>query len=117
MSKLTMRGGGSVSSVSSIIISGMQDSGISCELVDRADRHFTDGTRATMLVFEKYYWRASNRASLSVMISGKDGNVTVDAIGSGGGTGVFFSFSWGAEDSFCGTLEQILTDHGFQTRY
>ncbi len=118
MSSISMRGKGSVSSVSMIIKDGILSSGISCELIDRADRYFSDGTRATMLVFEKYYWRASNRASLSVMITGKDDGevVIVDAIGSGGGTGVFLHFSWGAEDSFCSTLERILNDYGFQSR-
>ncbi len=115
MSKLSMRGSGTVASVAHIIEDGIYKSGISCELVDRADRAFSDGTRATMLVFEKYYWRAGNRASLSVMITGKNNTVNVDAVGSGGGTGIFFSFSWGAEDSFTAKLEKILTEYCFKT--
>lgn len=41
-----------------------------------------------MMVFEKYYYRAQNRASLSVFITEIDGRVTVDAISTGGSTGV-----------------------------
>lgn len=115
MSKITMRGGGSVSSAVSIIQDGVEQSGISCELVDRADRYHGD-VRSTLLVFEKYYWRAGNRASLSVLVSGTDGNVTVDAIGSGGGNGIFLSFSWGAEESFVYAVKRALEAHGFTER-
>ena len=117
MATLSMRGSGSVSGVSQIVTDGILSSGISCELVGRADRSFSDGTRATMLVFEKYFYRAGNRASISVMISGRDGNVSVDAVGAGGGTSVFFRFSWGAESSFVSTLEKILNNYGFSVRY
>ncbi len=111
-----MQGNGSVSHISSVISDGILNSGISCELVDRADRHLSDGTRATMLVFEKYYYRAGNRASLSVLITGSDDRVIVDAIGSGGGSGVFSNFSWGAEDSFVSTVARVLKAHGFTER-
>lgn len=116
MASITMQGKGDVASVSSVITDGILGSGISCELIDRADRYFSDGTRATMLVFEKYYWRASNRASLSVLITGGGDRVIVDAVGSGGGTGVFMNFSWGAEDSFCSVLEKILIKYDFSQR-
>jgi hypothetical protein len=55
------------------------------------------------MVFEKYFMRASNRASCTVVLTGQ-GARSVDAIGSGGGQGALFSFSWGAEDSFVSTV-------------
>jgi hypothetical protein len=65
------------------------------------------------MVFEKYFMRASNRASLTVMVSGEGETVCVDAIGSGGGQGAIFKFSWGAEEGFVGTVEKILAGCGF----
>ena len=67
-----------------------------------------------VMVFEKYFMRASNRVSLTVVVSGSEGEVQVDAIGSGGGQGAIFSFSWGAEESFAGTVQRILNENGFR---
>ncbi len=116
MAKITMRGHGTVSDVAEIIINGIDRSGISTELVELVDRYYSD-VRVTMLVFEKYYWRTSSRASLSVLITGKGDAVTVDAVGAGGGNGVFLNFSWGAEDSFVDTVKHILGLHGFEEHY
>lgn len=115
MAKISMKGRGTVSGVSDIIITGIANSAISTELIERTDRYCGD-VRATMLVFEKYYWRASSRASLSVLITGNGETVTVDAIGAGGGTGIFLNFSWGAEESFAETVRRILNEHGFTER-
>jgi len=45
--------------------------------------------------------RSSNRASLTVVVTGRDNQVQVDAIGSGGGQGALFSFSWGGRRQLC----------------
>jgi hypothetical protein len=66
-----------------------------------------------MLVFEKYYMRSSNRTSLSVMLTQNLDTVYVDAVGSGGGQGALFRFSWGAEASFVSTVARVLQGHGF----
>ena len=103
---------GNISNVADCIVKGFRDSGISCELVERVDRR-SNGVTATTLVFEKYMWRAGNRASLTVMLFSGGDSVYVDAIGSGGGTGVFFSFSWGAEDALVSTVKDILRGAGY----
>ncbi len=113
MAKITMVGSGDVSEISALLLQGIRDSGLSCEMIDSVRR--TNGTaQVNVMVFEKYYWRASSRASLTVVICGENGQVTVDAIGSGGGQGVVFKFSWGAEDDFVGTVGDILRQYGFQ---
>lgn len=108
MAKLTLTGPGDPAETADFLCSGIQNSGMSCELVD-----FVRRGGCTVMVFEKYYWRASNRASLTVVVSGEDGAVTVDAIGSGGGQGPLFKMSWGAEESFAGTVEDLLRDRDF----
>ncbi len=112
MATLTMRGKGSVDELAAYLSSEIENSGISCEKVAQTRR--TVGNAAVcLLVFEKYYWRSSNRASLTVLLTGADGYVTVDAVGAGGGAGVLFRFSWGAEDDFVATVESSLRKRGF----
>lgn len=104
-------GPGIAGEVADTIIEGVTMSAASCELIGRVDRIADSGEAVILLVFEKYYMRSSNRASLSVLVTGAEGSVNVDIIGAGGGTGVFFRFSWGTEESFeataCGVLERI----------
>lgn len=45
-----------------------------------------------LLVFEKYYMRASNRASLTVMLTQNEDMIYIDAIGSDGGQGACLVF-------------------------
>ncbi len=113
MASLSMTGAGSAGDIASILRDGIQSSGLSCELIESVTRS-VGGANIYVMVFEKYYWRASNRASLTVVVSGEGGEVWVDAIGSGGGQGPIFRLSWGAEDSFVGTVENILRPHGFR---
>jgi len=107
---VSLRGPGIPEEIAGTIIEGVTSSGASCEIIGRIDR-FVGGEAVILLVFEKYYMRSSNRASLSVLVTGSEGCVNVDAVGAGGGTGVFLRFSWGTEESFeqtvCGVLEGI----------
>ncbi len=113
MAKTTLYGTGSATQVADMLAERVQASGLSCSLVDSMHRNLGDGA-VLVLVFEKYFMRSSNRASLTVVVTGRDNQVQVDAIGSGGGQGALFSFSWGAEDSFVGTVEDILLEAGFR---
>lgn len=112
MSIRTMQAQGDLDKLAQIIVREMQRSAMSCQLVDSIKRdHGT--SRSMLLVFEKYFMRASNRASLSLMLNQFGNQVTADMIGSGGGQGPLLKFSWGAEDSFVSTATRILTDLGF----
>jgi len=113
MASISMIGKGNVIEIAGMLSTEIRNSGMSCELVDSIQRRVGDST-LYVIVFEKYYWRASNRASLTVVVSGDGDNVYVDAIGSGGGQGPIFKMSWGAERSFVSTVEQILQPLGFQ---
>lgn len=111
MAKESMCVLGEVGELAALLEREIQNSGFSCELVDRVDRVFAD-TVLCVMVFEKYYWRASNRASLTVALTQQGQMVCVDVIGSGGGQGVLFRLSWGAEESFVGLVERILRRQG-----
>lgn len=112
MALISLHGSGTADSVANLLRSEIPACGVSCELVESASRQAGDAT-VVLLVFEKYYYRASNRASLSILVTGCNGSVTVDAIGSGGGQGALFRFSWGAEENFVNTVSDILRQHGF----
>ena len=113
MSAITLSGEGSVAGIAGLLRDEIVNSGLSCELVGSVSRGSGE-YRVETMVFEKYYMRAGNRASLTVVVSGAGNRVTVDAIGSGGGQGPVFRFSWGVEDSFAETVADILRPHGFR---
>ncbi len=112
MASLSMAGTGNAANIAELLAHEIQGSGMSVQMVDSIYRPVADGG-VCIMVFEKYYWRASNRASLTVVVSGEGGSVYVDAIGSGGGQGPLFKFSWGAEEDFVGLVADILAGQGF----
>lgn len=113
MASLSMIGNGNASEIAQILSNEIQNSAMSCELVDSSSRVIGD-MAYYLMVFDKYYMRNSSRASLTVSVIGYGGLIYVDAIGAGGGQGALFNFSWGAEEDFVGTVEQILRGMGFQ---
>ena len=52
------------------------------------------------LVIEKFFFRNSSRASLSIVLVRDDYSTIIDIVGSGGGQGMIFKFDWGAKESF-----------------
>ena len=113
MASLTMKGYMGATRTANTIMEGVLASGLSCELVGSVSRRM-GGEAIYIMVFEKYYMRASNIASLTAVVTG-DGTVsTVDVISSGGGKSPIFKFSFGAEESFVGTVEVILRRNGFE---
>ena len=68
------------------------------ELIDRYT--ISAGERVCMtLTWEKHYYRAGNRLTLTAVIDDLSGVTRVHLIGGGGGEGLF-GFDWGASDSF-----------------
>jgi hypothetical protein len=112
MSKIIRRGRGSFRTVVSQLQEELLNSALSIELVD-SQEYLVGDAHVGLYVYDKYYWRAGNRASLSVSVVENEGRITVCAIGSGGGQGAFFRFSWGAESDFAETVGAVLDRMGF----
>lgn len=73
-----------------------------------------DGRYVATLIYEKYYFRANNRAALIVIMDNVHGDTNVRSISTGSSEGLFFNFDWGAADNFAGSIETIL--EGFMIR-
>lgn len=80
-------------------------SGLSVNSVDESNYEHGN-IRMAVRVYDKYFMRNSNRASLSVTIVDSGSEVFISAIGAGGGSGVIFNFSLGAESE----LTQVVAD-------
>lgn len=113
MAKIEMKGKGNVKAVSEELTRTILNSGVSCELVDRSYNKYQD-VEVDIRVFEKFYYRSSNRASLTIVVSGNDQNTTVTAIGAGGGQGPLFKLSWGTEEDFVSVVREPLRSLGFK---
>ncbi len=61
-----------------------------------------------VLVYEKHYYRAGNRLTLTVVIDDLTGRTRVHSVSGGGGEG-FFRFDWGASRSFSGVVANALS--------
>lgn len=73
------------------------NSGISMNLVDESN-YSSGESNIAVRVYDKYFMRNSSRASLNLTVVGHGSDIFISAIGAGGGQGVIFNFSWGAED-------------------
>lgn len=79
---------------------------ITGECIDRYD--VSSGTgRVAVLVYEKHYYRAGNRLTLTVTLDDLTGRTRVHSASGGGGEGLF-RFDWGAADSFAQAPYQAL---------
>ena len=75
------------------------DGSITGELIDHYAVQGAPGQYCIVAVYEKHYYRAGNRLTLTVIIDNLQGPTRVHTISGGGGEG-FFRFDWGASDSF-----------------
>lgn len=74
----------------------IMNSGFSMNLVDESNFSSGDSDIAVR-VYDKYFMRNLSRASLSLTVVGHGSDIFISAIGAGGGLGVIFNFSLGAE--------------------
>ncbi len=69
------------------------------ELIDSYTRNAGNGASVIVLVYEKHYYRAGNRLTLTITIDDFEGKTHIHAVGGGGGEG-FFRWDAGAAESF-----------------
>ena len=84
---------------------------ISAELVYDELKKTDNGMEIGILVFEKYYFRAENRASLTVIADNFDAITSLRVIAAGSSKGMLFNFDWGAADNFAESVRKILIQY------
>lgn len=93
-----------------LIHSAIVDGSITGELLDHYVLQGPNGLQCAVMVYEKHYWRAGNRLTLTVTIDNLSGRTRVHTIGGGGGEGLL-RFDWGAAESFEGVVQDALSPY------
>lgn len=89
----------------------INNSGITMNLVDESNYTIGD-TKIAVRVYDKYFMRNGNRASLSLTVVGSNDHITISAIGAGGGSGIIFNFSLGAESEMVEIVQRSIEQMG-----
>lgn len=93
------------------LVKDKQDAELVHEEVLEAD----DGKMVATLIFEKYYFRTSNRAALIVITDNfkgqGQGHTEVRSIATGSSQGLFFNIDWGAASNFANSVKTILEEY------
>lgn len=95
-----------------LVIDALTVGSVSGRIVDQYTRS-AGGRELVVLIMEKYFMRTSNRATLTMIADNFDGDgrTKVRLTGSGGGSGAFMKFDWGAGASFSGKAEEALAEY------
>ena len=80
---------------------------ITGEKIDEYVSDMGNGTTLTVSVYEKHYYRAGNRLTLTVVADNLRGKTHIH-VGSGGGGQGLLRFDWGASGSFEDTVMDAL---------
>ncbi len=81
------------------------ESALTMNLVDESNYSCGD-TNIAVRVYDKYFMRNGNRASLSLTVVGHENAIYISAISAGGGQGILFNFSLGAEDDMVAVVQE-----------
>lgn len=99
------------SEAAGIVNDALQQGGFAgTELLDSYTRRTADGKEIVVRLFERYYMRSSNRATLTMVADNLDGDGTtrVRFSAGGGGNSLFWRFDWGAGASFAQEAQKAL---------
>jgi hypothetical protein len=68
------------------------------------------GNMTVVIIYEKHYYRAGNRLTLTIVLDDTTGSTRVFACGGGGGQGLL-RFDWGAAQSFKNSAFEALKNY------
>ncbi len=97
----------SVQETVNLIHHAIVDGSITGECIDSYSVPTPHGGICVVLVYEKHYYRAGNRLTLTVVVDDFAGRTRVHTVGGGGGEGLF-RFDWGASESFSAVVDNAL---------
>ena len=111
MAKFDFRTIGNFDEIVGALDRAILDSALTMRLVEES-LIVCRGARVSVRVYDQYFMRNSSRAALTLTVVEADGEVAISAIGSGGGTGAIFNFSYGAESKMVGVVEDAVRRMG-----
>lgn len=85
--------------------------GQNSELVHEEILDIGDGKLTATLIFEKYFFRSSNRAALIVILDNLEGVTDLRVVSTGSSQGLVFNFDWGASSDFVESVRWSLKDY------
>ncbi len=100
----------SLSEVAELLDKGIVNESITGERIDYHAVNIDDIHAMIVIVYEKHFYRAGNRLTLTVCINNVHDVTHVHCIGAGGGEGLF-RFDWGASDKFTNSPREILKNY------
>ena len=83
---------------------------ITGQRIDSYVLHAPNQTACIVLVYEKHYYRAGNRLTLTATVDNFEGHTRVVCVSGGGGEGLF-RFDWGASESFVDAVREALAPY------
>ena len=95
-----------------LIYRAVTEGSITGEAIDRYALEARDGAVCLVSVYEKHYWRAGNRLTLTVTVDNLQGRTRVHLVSGGGGEGLF-RFDWGASQSFESVVQDALAPYRY----
>jgi hypothetical protein len=107
MAKYEQRLTGVFHDILNLVHEGILQDAYSMNLVDQSDYQSGD-VRIAVRVYDKYFMRNGNRTCLSVTIVGHGDDLFITAISAGGGQGIFFNTSWGAEEEMVDLVQELI---------
>jgi len=92
-----------------IIDDAVIEGSITGECIDTYSIQVPNVGNCLVAVYEKHYYRAGNRLTLTVVMDDFEGKTRVHCVSGGGGEGLF-SFDWGAAGSFSSIVSDSLAE-------
>lgn len=93
------------------VVNYLQDdidrSGITLNVVEEINYTLGD-TNIAVRVYDKYFVKNGNRASLSLTVVGHGNDIFVSAVGAGGGQGAYLNFSLSGEDDMVSVVRESI---------
>ncbi len=99
-----------VQSTINVLDNAVVGGSITGEKIDQYSVAAPQGGGLIVMVYEKHYYRAGNRLTLTVVIDDLTGRTRVHSVSGGGGEGLF-RFDWGAFKSFSGVVAGALASY------
>ena len=93
-----------------IVNRSIVEGSITGKLIDHHTVNAQDGSLCVVSVYEKHYYRAGNRLTLTAIIDNMSGVTKVHCISGGGGEGLF-AFDWGSAKSFESCVSKALEQY------